>query len=134
MNADRVVDVGIYVDNKLVAGQQSASLVRSMAPIDITNRIDGTWSQSIGGLKSWRLSCQGAYMASAEAYSALENAYNNNQVVSVLIYDQSREYTGEALIVSFPLNMVFANHYTYSLELLGTGALNEQLKSDDEGD
>lgn len=134
MNADRVVDVGIYIDNKLVAGQQSASLVRSMSPIDITNKIDSNWTQSIGGLKSWRVSCSGAYMASAEAYAELEIAYTNNAPVTVLIQDQCRKYTGQALIVSFPLSIVFANHYTYSLELLGTGALNEQSRSNDEGD
>ena len=134
MNADRVVNVGIYVNDSLVAGQQSANISRAMSPVDITNRIDGEWSQSICGVKNWRVSCQGAYMANADAYAALEHAYYNNETVSLLIQDQGREYTGEALIISFPLGMTFASHYVYSIDFLGTGALNELPRTNNEGD
>ena len=134
MNIERTVDVGIYVNNHLVAGQQNAVLQRSMDAIDITNKIIGAWSESIGGLKNWRLSCSGAYMADQEAYDALEAAYMNNATLTLLMRDSNHEYTGSALIVSFPLQANFLQSYTYSIEFLGTGPLTERDIVDETND
>jgi predicted secreted protein len=54
-----------------------------MSPIEITNKINGEWKDSIAGLRSWKLQCGGMYVVSAEALTAIDDAFMNNEEVSV---------------------------------------------------
>lgn len=119
----RSIDVVLIADGAPVAGQQGAMLNRSMSPIDITNQITGSWKESLGGLMSWNISCNGMYIKDNAGLRALEQAFLENKEITVKILVGNIHYTGQALITSFPLNAVFNTQFKYTLSLLGTGEL-----------
>lgn len=119
----RSIDVVLIVDGAPVAGQQGATLNRSMSPIDITNQITGSWKESLGGLMSWNISCNGMYIKDNAGLRALEQAFLENKEITVKILVGNTYYTGQALITNFPLNAVFNTQFKYTLSLLGTGEL-----------
>lgn len=119
----RGIDVVLYIDNIAVAGQQQASLTRSMSPINITNKINAKWTENIGGIKNWSVSCGGSYIKNAESLKRLEQAFMNNEEITVKIILDNSYYRGQALITSFPLNTVFNTQFKYNISLLGTGEL-----------
>lgn len=119
----RSIDVVLIVDGIKVAGQQNATLSRSMVPIDITNQINGEWRQSIAGVKSWDVSCGGSYVKDEDSLGLLEDAFVNNKEIEVKIVIGKKAYAGQALITDFPLNAVFNTQFKYAIKLLGTGEL-----------
>lgn len=119
----RSIDVVLIADGAPVAGQQGAMLNRSMSPIDITNQITGSWKESLGGLMSWNISCNGMYVKDNAGLRALEQAFLENKEITVKILVGNIHYTGQALITNFPLNAVFNTQFKYTLSLLGTGEL-----------
>lgn len=120
------IDVVLFVNDKPVAGQQNASLNRSMSPIEITNKINGEWKDSIAGLRSWKLQCGGMYVVSAEALTAIDDAFMNNEEVSVSLSVGEQKYFGKALITDFPINAVYQSQFKYTLSLLGVGELQRE--------
>ena len=119
----RSIDVVLIADGAPVAGQQGAMLNRSMSPIDITNQITGSWKESLGGLMSWNISCNGMYIKDNAGLRALEQAFLENKEITVKILVGNIHYTGQALITNFPLNAIFNTQFKYTLSLLGTGEL-----------
>ena len=119
----RSIDVVLIADGAPVAGQQGAMLNRSMSPIDITNQITGSWKESLGGLMSWNISCNGMYVKDNAGLRALEQAFLENKEITVKILVGNIHYTGQALITNFPLNAIFNTQFKYTLSLLGTGEL-----------
>lgn len=119
----RSIDVVLIADGAPVAGQQGATLNRSMSPIDITNQITGSWKENLGGLMSWNISCNGMYIKDNAGLRALEQAFLENKEITVKILVGNIHYTGQALITNFPLNAVFNTQFKYTLSLLGTGEL-----------
>jgi predicted secreted protein len=115
--------VVVYLDNYPLGGQQGATLVRQAQVIDITNKINGDWSESLTGTKSWSITCAGLYVVNDKSFLLLEDAFMNNKQVEVSINVGSQQLKGKALITDFPLNAVFNKEFKYNLRLLGTGAL-----------
>lgn len=122
-NVGRSVDVVIYLNNYPLGGQQGASLVRQAQVIDITNKINAEWSESLSGTKSWSIVCTGLYIVNDNSFALLEDAFMNNKPVEVSINVGSQQLRGKALITEFPLSAVFNKEFKYNLRLLGTGAL-----------
>lgn len=122
-NMGRSVDVVIYLNNYPLGGQQGASLVRQAQVIDITNKINAEWSESLSGTKSWSIVCTGLYIVNDNSFALLEDAFMNNKPVEVSINVGSQQLKGKALITEFPLSAVFNKEFKYNLRLLGTGAL-----------
>ena len=122
-NMGRSVDVVIYLNNYPLGGQQGASLVRQAQVIDITNKINAEWSESLSGTKSWSIVCSGLYIVNDNSFALLEDAFMNNKPVEVSINVGSQQLKGKALITEFPLSAVFNKEFKYNLRLLGTGAL-----------
>lgn len=122
-NVGRSVDVVIYLDNYPLGGQQGANLVRQAQVIDITNKINAEWSESLSGIKSWSIVCAGLYIVNDKSFALLEDAFMNNKPVEVSINVGSQQLKGKALITEFPLSAVFNKEFKYNLRLLGTGAL-----------
>lgn len=119
------INVVLYIDEKPVAGQLGAILNRAMSSIDITNKINGSWSNSLSGVRQWNVSCNGIYIKDSDSFGALENAFMTNQKIQVSIQvADDRAYTGTALITDFPLQAVYNDNYKYSLKLLGVGPLD----------
>lgn len=122
-NMGRSVDVVIYLNNYPLGGQQGANLVRQAQVIDITNKINAEWSESLSGTKSWSIVCSGLYIVNDNSFALLEDAFMNNKPVEVSINVGSQQLKGKALITEFPLSAVFNKEFKYNLRLLGTGAL-----------
>ena len=125
-NIGRSVDVIIYLDNYPLGGQQGANFVRQAQVIDITNKINGEWSENLAGTKSWSIVCAGIYVVNDRSFSLLEDAFINNKPVEVSIKVGSQQLKGKAIITEFPLNAIFNKEFKYNLRLLGTGALTKE--------
>lgn len=120
---NRGIDAIVYIDDKPVGGQKNCILNRMMTPINITNKITGEWSDSIAGLKSWNLTCQGMFIKDEESFDQLEQAFYNGEKVKVKMSDNSRSYEGEALIVNFPITATYNDTFAYSVTFTGAGEL-----------
>lgn len=126
-NVGRSIDTVICLNGVALGGQQGANLIRQAEAIDITNRINGEWSESLVGKKSWNIVCSGLYITNDKAFALLENAFMNNEIVEVLISFGKTHLKGNALITDFPLNSVFNKEFKYNIKLLGTGALMPEV-------
>jgi predicted secreted protein len=120
------IDVVIKVDGVPVAGQQNAVLNRSMAPIDITNKINGRWKESLSGLCSWNLKCAGMYVVNSTSLQKLEDAFMGNEEIEVSCSFAGKNYFGRALITDFPVSSIYNAQFKYNLALLGVGELLEE--------
>ena len=120
------IDVILKIDGKPVAGQQGATLNRSMAPIDITNKITGDWKESLAGVRSWKIACGGLYVLNAESLQALEDAFMDNTELDVAIGFNGKNYFGRVLITDYPVSAVFNGQFKYSMSLLGVGELSNE--------
>ena len=122
-NVARSIDTVIRLNGVVLAGQQGANLIRQTEAIDITNRINGDWAESMAGKKSWSIVCSGLYITNNQAFSLLEDAFMNNQTIEILVFFGSKKLKGNAIITDFPLNSIFNKEFKYNIKLLGTGAL-----------
>ena len=120
------IDIVVKVDNKPIAGQLNATLNRSMAPIDITNKINGDWKESLGGTHTWRIRCNGMYVINAEALQKMEDAFMSNEEVDVSVKFSGKNYFGRALITDFPVSSQYNAQFKYDVSLLGTGELHDE--------
>ena len=120
------LNVVLKIDGKPVAGQQNATLNRSMAPINITNKINGDWKESLGGTHTWKVRCGGLYVVSAESLQALEDAFMNNEEIDISITFNGKNYFGRALITDFPVSSKYNEQFKYDIQLLGTGELRDE--------
>ena len=118
-----------FVQNELEKRKIMSSVVESWAKggegaIDISNKITLDWDNFAIGSKSWSVSCAGAYIVDDEAFQALETAYFEGNPVEVEFKKEGvLTMKGQAIITSFPLNAVFNNDLSYSINLQGKGAL-----------
>ena len=120
------IDIVVKVDNKPIAGQLNATLNRSMSPIDITNKINGDWKESLGGAHTWRIRCNGMYVINAEALQKMEDAFMSNEEVDVSVKFGGKNYFGRALITDFPVSSQYNAQFKYDVSLLGTGELHDE--------
>ena len=126
-NVARSIDTVIRLNGVALGGQQGANLIRQTEAIDITNRINGEWAESLAGKKSWNIVCSGLYITNDKAFSLLEDAFMNNKTVEVFISFGLTKLKGNAIITDFPLNSVFNKEFKYNIKLLGTGALTPEV-------
>lgn len=121
----RGINVVIYLNGIPLAGQLGAILNQSASPIDITNKIDNEWAESIIGLKTWNISCDGLYILNSSSFEELINCFMNNKELTITIPFGNMSLTGQALITDFPLDARYSDELKYSVRLLGTGPLKE---------
>lgn len=120
------IDIVLKIDNKPVAGQQNATLNRAMSPIDITNQINGDWSESLAGVRTWRVVCDGLYVVSADSLTALEDAFMDNKEITASITIGNKNYFGRVLITDFPVSSIYNAQFKYNVSLLGVGELHNE--------
>lgn len=131
------VDVLLKIkkDNSYVAvgGQKSASLSRSAETIDVTDKNSEGWAESIVGVKSWSVDCDGFVCLGDEAYELLETAFDNRQAIDVEIKvggDTGYTRTGSAVITDFPEEYPSDDAVTFSISLQGASALKRTKNSE----
>ena len=120
------VDVILKVNGAPVAGQLGANLMRSMSPINITNKINDDWGDNLAGVKTWRVSCKGMFVVNANSLQMLEDAFMNNEEINVSLRVNGKNYFGQALITDFPISSPYNAQFSYNLSLLGTGELHSE--------
>jgi len=110
-----------------VGGQRNATLNRSKAEINASDKTTQGWERTIGGLKKWSIDADGLYIYDDAGYAALENAFLTDQRVQVAMAmpDGKKRY-GLAEITDFPIEAPYDDAATYSITLSGAGALNKE--------
>lgn len=117
------INVILKVDDVPVGGQLNVELSRSQESIDITNKINGDWKESLSGLRTWSINCSGIYVKNQNGFMALENAFMTNQEITAVIDIGIYRYQGRCLITDFPVNAIYNQQFKYTIKLLGNGAL-----------
>ena len=109
-----------------VGGQKGASLKRSAETIDVSDKTSGGWSESIMGLKSWSLDCDGFVTLGDAGFKLVHEAFDNRIPLEVEINvggEGGYTYTGKVVITDFPEEYASDDAVTYSLSLQGASPL-----------
>lgn len=123
------VDVLVNVtgsDNTLIpiGGQKGASLKRKADTIDVSDKTSGGWAESIVGMKSWSLECDGFVCIGDTGFDRVCEAFDNREALPVEINVGGQyKYTGDAVITDFPEEYAQDGAVTYSLKLQGASPL-----------
>lgn len=120
----------------VLGGQKGASLSRSAETIDVSDKTSGGWSESIMGLKSWSVDCDGFVTLGDEGLALMHEAFDNRGSIDIDIKvggDTGYTYTGSVVITDFPEDYAQDSAVTYSLSLQGASSLvrksNNTLKT-----
>lgn len=109
---------------KAIGGQRNATLNRSAEVIDLTDKTSDGWKENAASSKEWSVDCDGLYVTSDAAWTALESAYENGEEVEIKMAKASGlTYGGTAIITDFPVEVPYDDAMTYSISFTGTGAL-----------
>ena len=120
------LDILVYVGSKAVGGQKGCTLTMEAETIDVSNKNDFGWASTIGGAKSWSVSCDGQFIANDEGQKALMTALVAGTEVQVEMKNtaQSIYFAGKAAITSLEVDAQFDDVATMTIELQGIGALS----------
>ena len=120
------LDILVYVGTKAVGGQKGCTLTMEAETIDVSNKNDFGWASTIGGAKSWSVSCDGQIIANDEGQKALMSAFVAGTEVQVEMKNtaQSIYFAGKAAITSLEVDAQFDDVATMTIELQGIGALS----------
>ena len=126
MAVTRGLDVLVYVGENAVGGQKGCTLTMEAETIDVSNKNDFGWASTIGGAKSWSVSCDGQFIADDEGQKALMSAFVAGTEVQVEMKNtaQSIYFAGKAAITSLEVDAQFDDVATMTIELQGIGALS----------
>ena len=120
------LDILVYVGSKAVGGQKGCTLTMEAETIDVSNKNDFGWASTIGGAKSWSVSCDGQFIANDEGQKALMTAFVAGTEVQVEMKNtaESIYFSGKAAITSLEVDAQFDDVATMTIELQGIGALS----------
>lgn len=123
---DVLVKVDINGTPTIIGGQSGATLNRSKETIDATSKDSNGWVENLAGIKSWSVECEGFIVDDDVALHYLEDAFMNDQIVTVEIAMPSgKKYQGQALVTEIPFEFPQDDASTFSITLEGTGPLTE---------
>ena len=123
----RGIDFVIKIGGATLGGQRGATLNRDADTIDVTSKgSTDEWREHESSFKQWSIDADGLIIEDDTAYLALETAFNAGTKVSVVMQTAANNtYTGNAIITSFPVEAPYDDAATYSVSLLGDGALTK---------
>lgn len=121
--SNRGLQILIYIDGEKVCGQKDAILNQTANFSDISNRIEKKWEKSIVAERSWNIKCNGLVIKNANSFKKMETAFLNGTPIAVVLMDDDKKFTGNALISSFPLTANYNDSFLYNITLTGTGEL-----------
>ena len=129
------IDFALYVNTQFdefgpeeynkIAGQRGASLSMTAPTYDITSKDEGGWMDSIGGAhKEWSVSSDGLHVFGDESFEALESAFMTGTKLRIeLKTPGGTMYSGFVLVTEMSLDLPYDDLVTYSIEMVGCGAL-----------
>ena len=121
--SNRGLQIRIYIDGEKVCGQKDAILNQTANFSDISNRIEKKWEKSIVAERSWNIKCNGLVIKNADSFKKMETAFLNGTPIAIVLMDDDKKFTGNALISSFPLTANYNDSFLYNITLTGTGEL-----------
>ncbi|MEY8748945.1 phage major tail protein, TP901-1 family [Alkalicoccobacillus gibsonii] len=116
-------------DSEVVGGQSGATLSRSTNVIEVTSKDANGWAESLAGVKSWSVECEGFLVVDDKALDSLEEAWENGEAVELELQYNKKKYSGMAIISDFPNEFPQDDAVTFSLSFTGTGALEKAAVS-----
>lgn len=116
-------NVLLKIGDKIIGGQKSATLRREASTVEVTNQITMEWKSYLTNNLSWSVDCNGLYFLNDEGLAALEEAYLSNTAIQLELSNDVVSYSGEGLLISFPLGADYNDTATYNLKIKGNGAL-----------
>ena len=121
--SNRGLQILIYIDGEKVCGQKDAILNQTANFSDISNRIEKKWEKPIVAERSWNIKCNGLVIKNADSFKKMETAFLNGTPIAIVLMDDDKKFTGNALISSFPLTANYNDRFLYNITLTGTGEL-----------
>lgn len=121
--SNRGLQILIYIDGEKVSGQKDAILNQTANFSDVSNRIEKKWEKSIVAERSWNIKCNGLVIKNADSFKKMETAFLNGTPIAIVLMDDDKKFTGNALISSFPLTANYNDSFLYNITLTGTGEL-----------
>lgn len=109
----------------VVGGQSGATLNRSTNVIEVTSKDGNGWAESIAGIKSWSVECEGFLVKDDAGLEALETAWENGDTIEVELEYNGKVYSGDAILSDFPNEFPQDDAVSFSISLTGTGALQK---------
>jgi len=132
-------DIRVYDGaNILVAYAQNGSININHSTREITNKESAGWSEQLEGLRDWSVDVDGAYAWTDAASPAVALTNGFEDVISTYILTRTALtvkfgnsgaatgdalYSGSAYVTSGSVSAGTEDTATYSLSLVGTGAL-----------
>ena len=114
--------VRIYINGKLVAGQQNCTLDMSTSTIDCSTKEDGLYENfEVSGL-GWSISLDGLIPLEDSAFDMLEEAFLNAQAVEVHYGRAGKYKKAFAVLENLSYNNAMKDKSKYSTTLKGCGA------------
>lgn len=114
-----------------LGGQKGCALNRSAETIDVSDKNSEGWSESIVGLKSWSVECDGFVVLGDESLTEIHNAFDTRTAIDIEIKVgtgvNAYTYTGKVVITDFPEDYSQDDAVTYSLSLQGASPLVRTL-------
>ena len=121
--SNRGLQILIYIDGEKVCGQKDAILNQTANFSDVSNRIERKWEKSIVAERSWNIKCNGLVIKNADSFKKMETAFLNGTPIAIVLMDDDKKFTGNALVSSFPLTANYNDSFLYNITLTGTGEL-----------
>jgi len=120
------IDVLVKIGASAVGGQRGATLNRSGETIDTTTKDSEGWKENEAGLKEWGIDCDGLVVVDDTAYAALEAAFMaSTEVTAEVAMPSGKKYSGTGIITDFPIEAPYDDEVTYSVSIVGNGALTQ---------
>ena len=131
MAVTKGLDILVYVPDAsgsskvAIGGQKGCTLSMEADSIDVSNKNDFGWASTIGGAKSWTVSCDGQFITDDVGQKKLMDCFVAGTEVDVEMKnkDSSVYFAGKASITSIEVDAQFDDVATLSIELTGVGAL-----------
>ena len=131
MAVTKGLDILVYVPDAggsskvAIGGQKGCTLSMEADSIDVSNKNDFGWASTIGGAKSWTVSCDGQFITDDVGQKKLMDCFVAGTEVDVEMKnkDSSVYFAGKAAITSIEVDAQFDDVATLSIELTGVGAL-----------
>ena len=137
MAVTKGLDILVYVPDAggsskvAIGGQKGCTLSMEADSIDVSNKNDFGWASTIGGAKSWTVSCDGQFITDDAGQKKLMECFVNGTEVDVEMKNTGETvyFAGKASITSIEVDAQFDDVATLSIELTGVGALTVSKSS-----
>lgn len=117
------VDATSGASAKPIGGQTGATLNRSAETIDVTDKTNNGWKESMAGLKEWSVDCDGFIVVDDAGIAALDTCFEERKIIYVELAIGNSKFTGSGYIVDYPIEMPLDGAVSYSLSIAGASPL-----------